>query len=179
MLRDLSLAIRGECWVVHGANGSGKSSFMQLLYGDLGVASGGCVERGGTEPGVPIAQFKRRVGLVSPELQTLHPRGCVSMKSSPRAARASIGYDGRDRDAPARASRARGCSRAMRICWRSSGVRSRTLSYGQVRQVLFARALVREPDILLLDEPYAGLDAQPARGCARWSIRRCNRVSRS
>ncbi|HEY6453255.1 MAG TPA: ATP-binding cassette domain-containing protein, partial [Steroidobacteraceae bacterium] len=33
-------------------------------------------------------------------------------------------------------------------------------SYGQNRRVLFARALVREPDILLLDEPYAGLDAR-------------------
>ena len=36
----------------------------------------------------------------------------------------------------------------------------RELSYGQLRRVLFARALVREPDILLLDEPYAGLDAR-------------------
>jgi ABC-type molybdenum transport system ATPase subunit/photorepair protein PhrA len=36
----------------------------------------------------------------------------------------------------------------------------RTLSYGQSRRALFARALVNEPDILLLDEPYAGLDAR-------------------
>jgi ABC-type molybdenum transport system ATPase subunit/photorepair protein PhrA len=34
------------------------------------------------------------------------------------------------------------------------------LSYGQLRRVLFARALVREPDILLLDEPYAGVEAR-------------------
>jgi ABC-type molybdenum transport system ATPase subunit/photorepair protein PhrA len=33
------------------------------------------------------------------------------------------------------------------------------LSYGQARRVLFARALVRQPDIVLLDEPYTGLDA--------------------
>jgi ABC-type molybdenum transport system ATPase subunit/photorepair protein PhrA len=41
------------------------------------------------------------------------------------------------------------------------------LSYGQLRRVLFARALVNEPDMLLLDEPYAGLDAR-----ARASLRR-------
>jgi ABC-type molybdenum transport system ATPase subunit/photorepair protein PhrA len=33
------------------------------------------------------------------------------------------------------------------------------LSYGQARRVLFARASVRQPDIVLLDEPYTGLDA--------------------
>jgi molybdate transport system ATP-binding protein len=36
----------------------------------------------------------------------------------------------------------------------------RSLSYGQLRRVLFARAFVRSPDILLLDEPYASLDVR-------------------
>ena len=156
VLRDLSLAIaQGECWVVHGPNGSGKSSLMQLLYGDLSAASGGSVTRAGLAPGVPIAQFKRGVGLVSPELQTLHPRQLRVDEVIASGARASIGYDGRISQ--------RQRSRVRRLL-RQFGLRTlerrtlATLSYGQVRQVLFARALFAEPDILLLDEPYAGLD---------------------
>jgi molybdate transport system ATP-binding protein len=157
VLRELSLTIaRGECWVVHGPNGSGKSSCMQLLYGDLSAASGGSVRRAGLAPGVPIAQFKRRVGLVSPELQTLHPRELRVDEVIASGARASIGYDGRI--SKLRQSRVRRLLRQLGL--RSLERRTlATLSYGQVRQILFARALLAEPDILLLDEPYAGLDA--------------------
>jgi len=158
VLRDLSLAIsRGECWVVHGANGSGKSSFIQLLYGDLSPAHGGSVKRAGLAAGVPITEFKRRVGLVSPELQTLHPRELRVDEVIASGARASIGYDGRI------STRQQVRLRQLLRRWGLLALERRalaTLSYGQVRQVLFARALFAEPDILLLDEPYAGLDAQ-------------------
>jgi molybdate transport system ATP-binding protein len=165
-LRGLSLAIRsGECWVVRGPNGSGKSTLMQLLYGDLGVDGGGRVERAGFDPGTSIAQFKQRVGLVSPELQTLHPRGLRVDEVVASGRRASIGHAG------AIGARARGLVRAVLARMQIKQLECNTLnslSYGQVRQVLFARALIGEPDILLLDEPYAGLDAQTRTRLRAW-----------
>ncbi len=66
-LSGMSLTIhKGECWVVHGHNGSGKSTFIRTLYGDHGVAVGGRIERAGIVPGVPLETFKRTVGLVAP-----------------------------------------------------------------------------------------------------------------
>jgi molybdate transport system ATP-binding protein len=155
-LRELSLELRaGQCWVVHGANGSGKSSLVQLLYGDLGVAAGGRIERAGIARGVPIAQFKRRVGLVAPELQAIHPRYLRVEEVVASGRDASIGQRA---GSAARSPRVR---RALQRVGAAAllGRAVRALSYGQLRRVLFARALVHEPDILLLDEPYTGLDA--------------------
>ncbi|MFO1401555.1 MAG: ATP-binding cassette domain-containing protein [Steroidobacteraceae bacterium] len=74
VLRRLQFTVRrGDCWVVHGPNGSGKSTLVRALYGDLGVASQGELRRRGIEPGVPLAEFQRRVGLIAPELQANSP----------------------------------------------------------------------------------------------------------
>jgi molybdate transport system ATP-binding protein len=157
-LRDVSLQIRrGECWVVHGANGSGKSSFIQLLYGELSAASGGSIVRAGIDSGVPLELFKRRVGLVSPELQALQPRYLRVDELVASGLHASVGLNA----PPSAAQRAR-TQRALR----RSGLLTlaarpiRELSYGQLRRVLFARALVHEPAMLLLDEPHAGVDVR-------------------
>ena len=157
VLRNLSLSIRrGECWIVHGANGSGKSSFLQLLYGDLGAAHGGTVTRAGIQRGVPLEQFKRRVGLVAPELQALHPRYLRVEEVVASGRHASVGLND-----TLRASAQPWIRHALRMVGVSGliGQTLRTLSYGQLRRVLFARALAHEPDMLLLDEPYAGVDA--------------------
>jgi molybdate transport system ATP-binding protein len=165
VLRDVSLEIcRGNCWLVHGANGSGKSSLIQTLYGDLGVARGGSLVRAGIEPGVPLQLFQRRIGLIAPELQAIYPRDLRVEELVASGLSASIGLN-----SPAHAGALRLARRALRRVGAASlaARRVRSLSYGQLRRVLFARAFVRTPDILLLDEPYAGLDARTYAGLRR------------
>ena len=158
VLRNLTLQIRrGECWVVHGANGSGKSSFIQLLHGDLSAASGGSIARAGIDSGMPLERFKRQVGLVSPELQLLQPRYLRVEEVVASGLQASVGLNATLTSLQRmRARRALRGVDATALAARTI----RELSYGQLRRVLFARALVHEPAMLLLDEPHAGVDAR-------------------
>jgi molybdate transport system ATP-binding protein len=157
-LRNITMQIRrGECWVVHGANGSGKSSFIQLLHGDLSAASGGSITRAGIASGVPLDFFKRQVGLVTPELQVLQPRYLSVEEVVASGLYASVGLNA----TPSSAQRHRARRALRRVGAITLAARTiRELSYGQLRRVLFARALVREPAMLLLDEPHAGVDAR-------------------
>jgi molybdate transport system ATP-binding protein len=156
-LSGISLAVRGgECWVVHGRNGSGKTTLLRTLYGDHGVAVGGRIERAGVSPGVPLEHFRRRVGLVAPHLQAEHPRELTVTEVVQSGRHASIGLNG----APSPADRA-AARRALALFGLTRLARRplAELSYGESRRVLFARACVREPELLLLDEPFAGVDA--------------------
>jgi molybdate transport system ATP-binding protein len=146
---------QGEHWAVFGANGAGKSSFLKLLYGDLAPALGGTIERRGVPRGTPIADWKRQIGFVSPELQTDYAVD-VSVRELVASGRyASIGLN----DPPTRADLA-SALRWLKFFRLGSMAerRPRELSYGQLRRALIARALVAEPSILLLDEPLTGLD---------------------
>jgi molybdate transport system ATP-binding protein len=160
-LKKLSLEVRpGECWVVHGRNGSGKTTLLRTLYGDHGVAVGGRIERVGIEPGVPLEVFKRRVGLVAPHLQADHPQQLTVAEVVQSGRHASIGLN----EAPTAADRA--AARRSLAFFGLAELETRTLrelSYGQLRRVLFARAWVRHPDLLLLDEAFAGVDGPTRR----------------
>lgn len=161
VLAGVSLTVHaGDWWVVHGRNGSGKTTLLRTLYGDHGVAAGGVIERAGLAPGVPLEAFKKRVGLVAPHLQADHPRRVTVAEAVQSGRHASIGLN----DAPTAADR--GAARRALASFGLTRVATRTLgelSYGQSRRVLFARAWVREPHLLLLDEPFAGVDAATRR----------------
>jgi molybdate transport system ATP-binding protein len=160
-LEGLTFAVHPrECWVVHGANGSGKTTLLRTLYGDFGVASGGRIHRAGIQPGVPLQEFKRRAGFVAAHLQADHPHHLTVAEIVQSGRHASIGLN----DAPTAADRA--AARRALSFFDLEGFDSRTreeLSYGQMRRVLFARAWVTHPKLLLLDEPFAGVDAPTRR----------------
>jgi len=156
VLRDVEWQLRkGEHWAVYGANGSGKSSFLKLLYGDLSPAFGGRIERSTVARGAPIADWKRRVGYVSPELQSDYSID-VSVRDLVASGRhASIGLA----EEPSAQDR-RTAARWLKFfgLWAAAERRPRELSYGELRRALIARAMAASPSILLLDEPLTGLD---------------------
>jgi molybdate transport system ATP-binding protein len=161
IIDDLSFEVHpGECWVMHGSNGAGKTTLLRTLYGDFGVAIGGRIHRAGIEPGVSLDEFKRRAGFVAAHLQADHPHHLTVDEIVQSGRHASIGLN----EAPTAADRA--AARRALAFFDLKGFGSRTrveLSYGQMRRVLFARAWVSHPKLLLLDEPLAGVDAPTRR----------------
>jgi zinc transport system ATP-binding protein len=153
VVRDVDLVVRaGETLAVLGANGSGKTT---LVRGVLGLAT---VMAGQLELfGVPAAHFRERyrIGYV-PQRHTVGsavPATVREVVASGRLARR--GWFGRatsaDRDAVADAVA------TVRLAERADASFS-SLSGGQQRRVLIARALAAEPDVLVMDEPTAGVD---------------------
>jgi molybdate transport system ATP-binding protein len=157
VLQNIHLTVRrGECWVVHGANGSGKSTLLRTIYGDHAVASPGFIRRKGIVPGVPLDSFRARTGLVAPHLQTDYPREHTVLDTVVSGLHSSIGLNFRATAGEQR--RARAALRALDM----ESFADHTLaqmSYGQVRRILFARAMVTRPRLLLLDEAFTGLNA--------------------
>jgi ABC-type molybdenum transport system ATPase subunit/photorepair protein PhrA len=98
--------------------------------------------------------------MVAPELQATLPRRLSALECVVAGLRGAYGLEGAPGAAEQRAALRSLAEVGARPLARSP---LGELSYGQARRVLFARALVRRPDIVLLDEPYTGLDARTRR----------------
>jgi len=156
VLSDVNLTLdRGEHWAIMGANGSGKSTLLRLIHGDLHPALGGVIERQGLPKGTHIENWKSRVGWVSPELQADHYLAASLEEVVVSGRYASVGLNA----APTVADR-----RAATRWFQHFGIEAlrerkpKQVSYGQMRIALLARAMINDPELLLLDEPCTGLD---------------------
>ena len=162
VLQGLDFAVRGgECWVVHGGNGAGKSTLLRTLYGDHPAALGGRIRRRGIEPGVPLEEFRRWCAIVGPHLQANPPLGETVLDNLVSGLRSSIGLDAPTTPTERRLALAMLDEMSLR---ERAADPLRTLSYGQARRVLLARALVLRPRLLLLDEVFAGVDVDTRAG---------------
>lgn len=152
VLRGVDITVgRGEVVALLGANGSGKSTAIRTIIGQVPAAAG-TIELFGT----PRRAFRdwARVGYV-PQRTTAAggvPATVSEIVSSGRLSRTRFGLFRRaDREAVRRALELVGMADR-------AGDLVNALSGGQHQRVLIARALVAEPELLIMDEPMAGVD---------------------
>ncbi len=149
----------GDFVCVVGPNGSGKTTLLRLALGLL-QPTRGKIEVYGQSP----KHSRRRIGYVPqhPKLDPLFPVSAIDVALMGRLGNARpFGFwSGKDKEAAIKALDEVGLSERRDEHFAS-------LSGGQKQRVLIARALTGQPDLLLLDEPTAGLDAHVEEGFYR------------
>ena len=149
----------GEHWAVLGPNGSGKSTLVKLITGDHPQAYANRMRLFGRPrgSGESIWDIKKQIGLVSAELQLRYRKGTRVIDVIRSGFFDSVGIY-------------RNCSREQCraadewLAWVDLETKRETpldqLSYGERRLILLARAMVKRPRLLVMDEPCQGLDLE-------------------
>ena len=142
---DLEVA-RGETVLVEGPNGAGKTSLLRVCSGLVPLSSGH-ISVLGLDPGHHRNRIRRRVGLLS---HASHLYDDLTVRENVRFAVRAAGAD---------TGRIDGACERLGLTGRLLKTSASKLSAGQRRRVALAVLTARWPELWLLDEPHAGLDA--------------------
>jgi molybdate transport system ATP-binding protein len=158
VLENLNWVVKaGEKWAVLGPNGSGKSTLLSLITADnpQGYANDYDLFDRKRGTGESIWDIKRRIGFVSPELHSYFPRNytCFEVVASGLFERLGVQFVVAETQ-KTQTQRALQLLQLEELSHKNFG----HVSAGQQRLVLLARALVKNPPLLILDEPCQGLD---------------------
>lgn len=160
VLYDINWTINpGENWAVLGGNGAGKSTLLRLLAGDEIVAYGGEIVRELPRQGGVVDRLevlRKGVRLVSDRQQATYTYDITGEELVFSGIDNSVGVYRE----PSEKELAQVTDILASLHLEFLAKRTiRSCSTGEFRRLLLARALAGEPDLLLLDEPFSGLDA--------------------
>lgn len=160
ILRDFGWTVReGERWAVSGENGAGKSTLLSLICADNPQSYACDIELFGHRrgSGESIWEIKKHIGYVSPEMHRSYQKNISALDIVASGLFDTVGLfmhpDGEQYEL---------CREWMRIFGIEdlAGRSYLRLSSGEQRLCLLARAFVKDPELLILDEPLHGLDAR-------------------